>query len=127
MQITNAKKPVENNLLDFILRKYNRLDSSVQDIRIFFVFSVGFSGALRCDEIIHITRENIVLSNGLFLYLYDKRKNDQHKTDHIIYLPKSDTEVLCPVEITKKLLAKIYKEPNQPLVCRLTSRGMHQL
>ena len=127
MQFTNAKKPIENNLLDFILRKYNRLDSSVQDIRIFFVFSVGFSGALRCDEIIHITRENIVLSNDYFSIYMTKGRMINIRQITLVYLPKSDTEVLCPVEITKKLLAKIYKEPNQPLVCHLTSRGMHQL
>ena len=93
MQITNAKKPIENNLLDFILRKYNRLDSSVQDIRICSVFSVGFSGALRCDEIIHITRENIVLSNDYLSIYLTKGRMINIRQITLVYLLKSDTEV----------------------------------
>ena len=43
-----------------------------------------------------------------------------------MFIAKADSENVCPLSVTKKILPIILDNPNQPLVCRLTSNGKPQ-
>ena len=170
---TNVKKPIDKELIDLILTKYNKPNASILDIRTCFIFAVGFAGALkahangrnkcqqlptmlgvvgqqccvrlhgpksltgfklyvtsanRCQhccgsmqtdatshnivgpnnvgccwltmlgpfawafrlkEIISIVRKNIHISDRHFTIFFDKRKNDQHKLGHTVFIAKA--------------------------------------
>ena len=92
------------DLVDQILIQFNTLNASLLDIRTCFIFAVGFAGAHRSNEIIRIVRKNVVISEKHFTIFFDKRKNDQYKLGHTVFISKSDCECVCPLSITKKVV-----------------------
>jgi hypothetical protein len=86
------------------------------------LFIIAFAGLMRSDEIIHVTRSHISLFSDHMSIVCPKRKNDQRSRGHYFYFARSG-KVTCPVSITERMLSKVPKHPDQPLVCRLSSRG----
>jgi len=117
-----AKKPLELHVITKIGQKFNVPGAPLASLRICYIFFIGFSGLLRCDEIVRITRKNVCIKHDHMSIFCLKRKNDQYSKGHTIYLDRSG-KVTCPVSITEKLLDKLPANPDQPLVCRLKSNG----
>ena len=53
------KKPISLDTLKKIAETFNGPNASLSDLRVCFIFLIGFSGFLRCDKLIHIQRKHI--------------------------------------------------------------------
>lgn len=98
----------------------NTASSRLSNIRICFIFVIAFAGLMRCDEIIHVARMHVFMYEDHITIFCPKKKNDQLARGHSCYLARSD-KITCPVSITQKLLATLPANPDQFLVCRLSS------
>lgn len=57
----SPRNPVNVETLSQIVSAYGGPQASLSDLRICFIFLVGFAGFLRCDELIHIQRRDITV------------------------------------------------------------------
>ena len=113
------------SIVTSVAHHYHKPEASVSDMRICYIFVIGFAGLLRCDELLAICRENISICHDHMSIFFKQRKNDQHKTGHTVYVARIGG-IACPVAITEKYLSMLSKDPDQHLVCRLTSGNRPQ-
>ena len=102
-----------------IAEKCNGLNASLSDLRACFTFLIGFSGFLRCYELIHIQRKHIRILYAHMEIFIPSRENDKCNEGHTIFIAKT-SNITCPVAITVKYLQFLPISSDQFLVCRLT-------
>ena len=117
-----GKQSLEVDIITKVAEKFNTAHASLCYLRTCFIFIIAFAGLMRCDEIIHVTRKHVNLLPDHMTIFCPKRKNDQRSRGHTIYFARSG-KITCPVSITEKLLSKLSTNPDQHLVCRLSSKG----
>lgn len=118
-----GKQALDVDLVVRVAKKFNTPIASLSNLRICFIFVIAFAGLMRCDEIIQVTRKHVSLFSDHMTIFCPRRKNDQRSQGHTFYFARSD-KVSCPVTITEKLLVKLPSNPDQHLVCRLSSNGI---
>jgi integrase len=82
------KLPIDLSIIQLVVDRFNKPLALVQDMRICFIFVIGFAGLLRCNEIIGITRDHIVLHSDHMTIFVPQRKNDQYKKGHTVYISR---------------------------------------
>lgn len=117
-----GKDPLDLNVITRVCEKFHSVGCSLSNLRICFIFVMAFAGLLRCDEIIHITRRDIAMFGDHMEIFCPKRKNDQYRRGHTVFLARSN-KITCPVTITEKLLCCLPRSLDQSLVCSLSSSG----
>ena len=117
-----GKKPLELEVITAIGNKLNVAGASLSDIRTCFIFFIGFSGLLRCDEIVRLTRGDVSIYPSYMSINCRRRKNDQYSRGHNVLIERSG-KVTCPVAITEKLFVQLPVNADQPLLCRLKANG----
>lgn len=105
--------------LSQIVSAYGGPQASLSDLRICFIFLVGFAGFLRCDELIHIQRRDITVFHDHMIIHIPHRKNDQYNEGHNVFIASS-SKATCPVALTKRYLGLLPRNPDQSLVYRLS-------
>lgn len=117
-----GKDPLDLDVITRVCEKYHSVGCSLSNLRICFIFVIAFAGLMRCDEIIHITRRDISMFSDHMTLFCPKRKNDQYRRGHTVFIARSN-KITCPVDITEKLLCCLPRSPDQSLVCRFSSSG----
>lgn len=118
-----GKQPLELEIIKKVADKLNVPNASFYNLRSCFIFCVGFACLMRCDEMIHVMRKHVCISSDHMTISCPKRRNDQYSKGHVIHFARSGKST-CPVSITEKILARLPKNPDQCLVCRLRSNGV---
>lgn len=113
------RKPITLETLSQIVSKYGGPQASLPDLRICFIFLVGFAGFMRCDELIHIQRKHISIFHDHMEIFIPHRKNDQYNEGHKVFIASS-SKATCPVAITNRYLKVLPQNSDQSLVCRLS-------
>lgn len=114
------RKPISLDTLKKIAQKFGTASASLSDLRLCFIFLIGFAGFLRCDELIHIQRKHVHVLKDHMEIFFPSRKNDKYNAGHRVYIAKT-SNITCPVDITRRYLQLLPNCPDQFLVCRLTS------
>lgn len=113
------RKPISLDTLREIVLKFGTVRASLSDLRLCFIFLVGFAGFLRCDELIHIQRKHVhVLEDHMEIFI-PSRKNDKYNAGHRVFIAKT-SHITCPVDITLRYLHLLPSCSDQFLLCRLT-------
>ena len=90
-------------------------------IRFLYILLIGYAGFLRADELLNMSISDIIISPEHMQITVPKRKNDQFREGHSLYLNRSG-KVTCPVAITEKLLALLPKsDTSLPLIRRIVN------
>jgi integrase len=111
------RKPISVDTLSQIILKFGGPQALLSDLRICFIFLVGFAGFMRCHELIHIQRKHVhVFDTGMEINI-PHRKNDQY--NHKVYIASSSYDT-CPVVITRRYLKVLPQNSEQSLVCWLS-------
>lgn len=82
----SPRNPVNVETLSQIVSAYGGPQASLSDLRICFIFLVGFAGFLRCDELIHIQRRDITVFHDHMIIHIPHRKNDQYNEGHNVFI-----------------------------------------
>lgn len=112
------RKPITVDALTQIVQKFGGPQASLPDLRLCFIFLVGFMGFMRCDELIHIQRKHVLVFRDHMEIIVPHRKNDQYNHGHKVFIAGS-SKITCPVAITRRYLEVLPKSSDQSLVCRL--------
>ena len=115
----SPRKPITVDTLSQIVSKYGGSRASLSDLRVCFIFLVGFAGFMRSDELIHIQRKHISIFHDHMEIYIPRRKNDQYNLGHKVFISRSSKDT-CPVAISSRYLKLLPQNPDQSLVCRLS-------
>ena len=85
------RKPISVDTLSQIILKFGGPQALLSDLRICFIFLVGFAGFMRCDELIHIQRKHVHVFDTRMEINIPHRKNDQY--NHKVYIASSSNDV----------------------------------
>jgi integrase len=111
------RKPISVDTLSQIILKFGGPQALLSDLRICFIFLVGFAGFMRCHELIHIQRKHVHVFDTRMEINIPHRKNDQY--NHKVYIASSSYDT-CPVVITRRYLKVLPQNSEQSLVCWLS-------
>jgi integrase len=118
-----GKQPLGIDVIVKVAEHFFTPRASLSNLRTCFICVIAFAGLMRVDEIIKVRRKDVVIVNDYMTVFCSRRKNDQLSKGHTIFFARSG-KITCPVSITEQLLAKLPLDPEQHLVCRLSSNGV---
>ena len=72
-----GKMSLDIDVIVKVADKFNTLRASVSDLRTCVIFVIAFVGLMRCDEIIHVTRNSVTIFSDHMTIFCAKCKNDQ--------------------------------------------------
>ena len=114
----NPKEPISLELVETLCVNYAS-SSSLRHLRFLVILLLGYAGFLRVDELHSLRVGDISIVDDHMAISVRKRKNDQYREGHTVYIAKSG-KVTCPVTTTGKLLDHLSGSSSEtPLVRRI--------
>lgn len=108
----NAKKePISAEIIKAVTDKFGTSDASLNDLRIATLFTLGFSGFFRFNELSNIQCNHISFSKDCASIHVPHSKTDIYREGNKVFIARTKTNY-CPVSILERYLAAIGGDPS---------------
>lgn len=85
----NKKEPFTTEIITRICRMYGGSSSSIKELRIALIFSLGFSGLFRIGELLDLTAKDIVMYASYVEITVKKSKTDQYRQGNKVLVART--------------------------------------
>lgn len=117
-----ARPPNHKELLsaDLVRRVVSRIEKgSVADIQLAVLFSLGYFGFLRWDDLHRLKVDSLHFEKSHVAIFLEKRKNDQFREGPCVFVACCITPGPCPVAVLEKFLSVGNHAKASPLIRRV--------
>ena len=97
------KEPITPALLSQLAQKHGGPTADLKDLWFLFICLVGYAGFMRIDELTHLRKEHVVISDHSMTLHLPGAKTDQHRQGNTIFVARTNTPT-CPVTITERYM-----------------------
>ena len=112
----SKKTPLSANIIKRIIDSYAGPQCSLKHLRIATIYTLGFAGFLRYNELCNILPSHLNFYDTYMTIFIPRSNTDVYREGNIVYVDSVDSKY-CPVILVKKYMtaAGISSESNLPL------------
>lgn len=125
-QQVKKKDPITVDHLNSIFNYLGGENADLKNLRTLVICLIGFSGFLRFNEIVNLSRSDIIFFDTYMTLFISKSKTDVYRKGSTVFIAENNSD-LCPVKNLKQYLVKAeIAENSEKFIFRAITAGNKQ-